>query len=210
MRLTPLPIENNVLKTFSIENEPVVELVNNREREYIFADLPDIGYSTDIDTVMASSYQVKKQLQQIVKIEQPITNTLLYKRILRIWNLTRVTTRLQVFIDNLLEDAYKDPLSGDTIIYWEDEEKAKDCDFYRINSKRDILDIPILEVMSAARYAIEQQISMPTEDLKRLTSQLLGFSRKGNNLDMVTEQTIQLLIDQGIFSHANGMVSMNN
>lgn len=206
----PLPIENNVLKTFSIENEPVVELVNNREREYIFADLPDIGYSTDIDTVMASSYQVKKQLQQIVKIEQPITNTLLYKRILRIWNLTRVTTRLQVFIDNLLEDAYKDPLSGDTIIYWEDEEKAKDCDFYRINSKRDILDIPILEVMSAARYAIEQQISMPTEDLKRLTSQLLGFSRKGNNLDMVTEQTIQLLIDQGIFSHANGMVSMNN
>ena len=64
--------------------------------------------------------------------------------------------------------------------------------------------------MSAARYAIEQQISMPIEDLKRLTSQLLGFSRKGNNLDMVTEQTIQLLIDQGIFSHANGMVSMNN
>ena len=205
-----LPAENNVLKTFSIENEPVVELVNNREREYIFADLPDIGYSTDIDTVMASSYQVKKQLQQIVKIEQPITNTLLYKRILRIWNLTRVTTRLQVFIDSLLEDAYKDPLSGDTIIYWEDEEKAKDCDFYRINSKRDILDIPILEVMSAARYAIEQQISMPTEDLKRLTSQLLGFSRKRNNLDMITEQAIQLLIDKEIFSHANGMVSMNN
>ena len=205
-----LPAENNVLKTFSIENEPVVELVNNREKEYTFANLPDIGYSTDIDTVITSSYQVKKQLQQIVKIEQPITNTLLYKRILRIWNLTRVTTRLQLFIDSLLKDAYKDPLSGDTIIYWEDEEKAKDCDFYRINSKRDILDIPILEVMSAARYAIEQQISMPTEDLKRLTSQLLGFSRKGNNLDMVTEQTIQLLIDQGIFSHANGMVSMNN
>lgn len=205
-----LPAENNVLKTFSIENEPVVELVNNREKEYTFANLPDIGYSTDIDTVITSSYQVKKQLQQIVKIEQPITNTLLYKRILRIWNLTRVTTRLQLFIDSLLKDAYKDPLSGDTIIYWEDEEKAKDCDFYRINSKRDILDIPILEVMSAARYAIEQQISMPTEDLKRLTSQLLGFSRKRNNLDMITEQAIQLLIDKEIFSHANGMVSMNN
>lgn len=205
-----LPVKNNVLKTFSIENEPVVELVNNREKEYTFANLPDIGYSTDIDTVITSSYQVKKQLQQIVKIEQPITNTLLYKRILRIWNLTRVTTRLQLFIDSLLKDAYKDPLSGDTIIYWEDEEKAKDCDFYRINSKRDILDIPILEVMSAARYAIEQQISMPTEDLKRLTSQLLGFSRKRNNLDMATEQAIQLLIDKEIFSHANGMVSMNN
>ena len=89
-----LPAENNVLKTFSIENEPVVELVNNREKEYTFANLPDIGYSTDIDTVITSSYQVKKQLQQIVKIEQPITNTLLYKRILRIWNLFKPSTPL--------------------------------------------------------------------------------------------------------------------
>ena len=64
--------------------------------------------------------------------------------------------------------------------------------------------------MSAARYAIEQQISMPIEDLKRLTSQLLGFSRKGANLDMVTEQAIQILINRGIFKCTDGMVSMNN
>lgn len=207
---SPLPIQPAVLKTFSIENEPVVELVNSREKEYVFADLPEISYSTDIDKVMTSSYQVKRQLEQIVRIEQPITNTLLYKRILRIWKLTRVTTRLQGFIDDLLKDVYKDPLSGNSIIYWESEEKAKNADFYRINSKRDILDIPVLEVMSAARYAIEQQISMPIEDLKRLTSQLLGFSRKGANLDMVTEQAIQILINRGIFKCTDGMVSMNN
>ncbi len=207
---SPLPIQPAVLKTFSIENEPVVELVNSREKEYVFADLPEISYSTDIDKVMTSSYQVKRQLEQIVRIEQPITNTLLYKRILRIWKLTRVTTRLQGFIDDLLKDVYKDPLSGNSIIYWESEEKAKNADFYRINSKRDILDIPVLEVMNAARYAIEQQISMPIEDLKRLTSQLLGFSRKGANLDMVTEQAIQILINRGIFKCTDGMVSMNN
>ncbi|WP_294607171.1 DUF3320 domain-containing protein [uncultured Bacteroides sp.] len=206
----PLPIQPAVLKAFSIENEPVIELVNSREKEYVFADLPEISYSTDIDKVMSSSYQVKRQLEQIVRIEQPITNTLLYKRILRIWKLARVTIRLQGFIDSLLKDTYKDPLSGNSIIYWESEEKAKDADFYRINSKRDILDIPVLEVMSAARYAIEQQISMPIEDLKRLTSQLLGFSRKGANLDMVTEQAIQILIDRGIFKHTDGMVSMND
>ena len=117
---------------------------------------------------------------------------------------------MQILIDSLLKDAYKDPLSGNTTIYWENKEKAKYSDFYRINSKRDILDIPILEVMSAARYAIEQQISMPMEDLKRLTSQLLGFSRKGANLDNATEQAIQILIKKGIFKHIDGMVSMNN
>ena len=64
--------------------------------------------------------------------------------------------------------------------------------------------------MSAARYAIEQQISMPMEDLKRLTSQLLGFSRKGTNLDIATEQAIQILIEREIFKHVDGMVSMND
>lgn len=205
-----LPIQPNVLKAFSIEDEPVVELVNSREMEYVFADIPVISYSTDIDSVMSSSYQVKKQLERIIRIEQPITNTLLYKRILRIWNLSRVTTRLQAFIDSLLEGSYKDSLSRGAVIYWESEEQSKDYDSYRINSKRDILDIPVLEVMSAARYAIEQQISMPMEDLKRLTFQILGFSRKGINLDMATEYAIQVLIDKGIFNHTNGMVSLKD
>lgn len=199
-----------IAKAFSIADEPVVELINEREKEYVFADLPKLCYSADIDNVMCNPDRVKKQLEQIISIEQPITNTLLYKRILRIWNLSRVTTRLQVFIDRLLKHKYKDPLSDSTVIYWENEEKSIDYNFYRINSTRDIQDIPIIEVMNAARYIIEQQISMPLEDLKRSTSQVLGFGRKGINLDQATEKAIQMLINKGIFCNSNDMISLRD
>lgn len=204
---TLYPDEPQVAKAFSIADEPVVESINEREKNYLFADLPDVGYNADINGVVSYRERVKKQLEQIISVEQPITNTLLYKRISRIWNLSRNTIRLQAFIDDLLKHKYKDPLSDSTVIYWDNKDKSVDYNFYRINSKRDILDIPIIEVMNAACYAIEQQISMPLEDLKRSTSQVLGFTRKKADLDQATEKAIQKLIDNGTFCNSNGMIS---
>ena len=114
-------------------------------------------------------------------------------------------------IDNLLNGLYQDSLSDDKCkIYWENEDKSKKYECYRVNSKRDILDIPILEVMNATCYAIEQQISMPVEDLKRLTSQILGFSRKGTNLELATENAILILIEKNILKNADGIISFQN
>lgn len=201
------PILSNSYKSFSVAEEPVVEFANSKEEGYVFAGLPIVGCNTDIDTVMSSSREVKRQLEKIISIEQPVTNTLLYKRISQIWNVARVTSRLQVMIDSLLTEFYLDPLSGETKIYWKNMEKAQDYNSYRINSKRDILDIPIIEVMNASFYVVEQQISIPTEDLKRLTSQVLGFSRKGANLDHATERAIQLLVAKGVLVNNGGMIS---
>ncbi len=198
------------LKTFTVAHEPIVPLLNIRERDYVFANLREVKFATDIDEVLASPELVKKQLEQIIQIEQPITNTLLYKRIVQIWRINRVTPRLQTFIDGLLQDAYKDPQSGTQTIYWENKEKAKDDDFFRADSKRDILDIPIMEVISATHYAIEQQISMPIEDLKRVIAQLLGFNRRNANIDIATDKAIQTLIERGVCRYADGMVSLND
>jgi DNA polymerase III delta prime subunit len=201
------PLSGNRHHTFDIEKEPILERVNEREQEYIFANLPSINYAVDIDTVMASPAQVKSQLEKLISIEQPITNTLLYKRIADIWGISRVTSRLQAMINSLLVNAYKDPLSDSISIYWEDTEKPINYKAYRLNSKRDILDIPIIEVMNAALYVLEQQISLPAEDLKRLTSQVLGFSRKGANLDAAISRAIQILLDQAVIKEKKGQIS---
>lgn len=210
IELVAASITMNTIKAFNIANEPVVQLVNDREREYGFADLPEMGLGYNIDMVMYSAKQVQEQLKQIIMVEQPITNTLLYKRVFQIWGLGRVTSRLQAFIDRLITDSYKDPLSGSTAIYWEKEENSRNYKYYRINSKRDILDIPILEVMNAAEFVVEQQISLPFNDLKRRISQTLGFTRMGANLDSATENAIKILISKDIFNNSNGMISIKN
>ena len=205
-----VPLPAAPLKTFTVANEPTVEALNTRKREYVFAKLREVKFDTDIDKLIASPELVKSQLEQIIRIEQPITGMSLYKRILHIWKLTRMTPRLITFLNHLLEDAYQDPLSGMRIIYWENEETAKNSDFFRTNSQRDIIEIPLPEFISAARYAIEQQISMPIEDLKRVTAQLFGFNRKTTTLDNITERAIMILIERGICKYADGMVSLND
>jgi very-short-patch-repair endonuclease len=202
-----LPLSDHRHHTFDITEEPILEQINEREKEYIFANLPNVHYTSDIDTVMASPAQVKHQLEELISIEQPITNTLLYQRIADIWGISRVTSRLQAMINSLLVGVYKDPLSDNSIsIYWEVAEKSINYKEYRLNSRRDIRDIPIIEVMNAALYVLEQQISLPAEDLKRLTSQVLGFSRKGANLDAATSRAVQLLLDQAVIKEKDGLI----
>jgi Superfamily I DNA and RNA helicases and helicase subunits len=197
-------------KLFSIAETPVEVLDNDREKKYVFANInTDSNASVDIDTVMSSYESLRSQLEEIISVEQPITNTLLYKRIGQIWNIARVTSRLQKKIDSLLNDFYVDPLSlSDNIkIYWQNADNANMYKYYRINSKRDILDIPIVEVMNVALYVIEQQLSLPINDLKKITSQLLGFNRMGNNLDNVITKAIDILIQKGLVLNNNEVVS---
>lgn len=197
------------LKRFRIEDAPTMEFFNEYEQEYVFAKLPDMG-AKGIDDVIASASKVKRQLKAIIAVEQPITNTLLYKRIAKIWNLRRVTVRLQFMINSWLGNMYIDPLSDKTVIYWKSEEDSKDYRYYRVHSDRDILDIPLLEVMNAARYVIEQQLSMPKEDLKRMISQTLGFPRKNINMDMMAENAICKLIENGILIDKNEIITSRN
>lgn len=136
-----------------------------------------------------------------------MTNTLLYKRILQIWNIPRITSRLQTIVDSQLTNVYKDPLSNETKTYWIDKKAAQNYTSYRINSNRDIQDIPIIEVMNATLYVIEQQFSMPLEDLKKVTSQVLGFSRKGANMDAIMEEAIRILIKKKLLYNNNGIIS---
>jgi len=197
-------IKNN---TFSINDESVVKQENDCETEYVFADITPICDSSGIDTVISSVSAVSCQLRDIIVTEQPITNTLLYKRISHIWNLNRVTSRLQIMIDSLLtSNYYQDTLSDTIKIYWENANNSNNYRSYRINSHRDILDIPIIEVMNAARYVVSQQISLPVEDLKRLTSQVLGFSRKGTNVDYSTGRAVSNLISRNVLIEKDGVI----
>jgi DNA polymerase III delta prime subunit len=190
--------------------ESVYEPVNMRETDYVFAHLATIDQETNIDMVLSCAGQVGRQLEQIIAIEQPITNTLLYKRIAEIWHLSRMSPRLQVMIDSLLRtstEVHADSVSHDAqTTYWENWEKSENYTLYRVNSKRDILDIPIIEVMNAMCYVLEQQIALPAEDLKRLTSQVLGFSRKGTNLDAATGQALRLLSEKALVKDEGGRI----
>ncbi|MBO7418596.1 MAG: DUF3320 domain-containing protein [Bacteroidaceae bacterium] len=199
------------LKLFSIADEPKNVVINEHEKVYKMASLRASTAQPDIERVIKNAQKVREQLRQIITVEQPVTNNYLYKRIATLWNMQRVTPRLQSLVDSLLVDYYTDPTSdGKNMVYWIDQVVASGYTYYRVESKRDISEVPLIELMNAAIYAVEQQISIPREDLKKVISSLLGFSRKGINVDNAAERAIQLLINQGKLKEEVGKIVLNN
>ena len=197
------------LKIFSVADEPIAKAVNLREKVYKTAPLRASTAQPDIERVVRNAAKVKEQLTQIITVEQPVTNNYLYKRIATLWNMQRVTPRLQSLVDSLLPSFYMDPMSdGKNNVYWIDKVVAFDYSYYRVESKRDISDVPVIELMNAALYAVEQQISIPREDLKKVVATLLGFSRKGSNVDLAAEKAINQLVRTGKLKEENGKLSI--
>lgn len=186
--------------------EVIIAPQNERMRKYEFAKIDVISSRGNLEKLLESEALVTKQLFQLIATEQPITNTLLYKRIARIWGIARVTPRLQNFVNQLLEDKYCEEMNDSEVVYWEGEDQAKAYCYYRVDSNREIVDIPLVEVMNAIRFVVEQQIAIPHEDAKRLASQALGFSRKGSNLEAATTQALNELLAKAICLDKEGMI----
>lgn len=190
------------------EEEPVVvEPMESLGQEYVFANLAPVRGEPNLEKCLANPARVKEQVRAIIAVEQPITQTLLCKRIAELWN-TRVTSRLHELIDDLTIPYYMDVVSTTEScrVYWENKEKSEGYRGYRTHSKRDIHDIPFVEVMNATRYAVEQQVSIPLADLQKCVAQMLGFSRKGASLEAVILRAVDALKQNGALKENDGMI----
>ena len=192
--------QQKIASAVNVSLEPVIETANDLCQDYVFANISPSkkAYSEIMELKLHESDTIREQLQMLIHIEQPITNGLLYKRIVKIWGLARVSTRVQSVVDSILENvvAYKSENGNNGCVYWEDHDSFEIYTRYRLNSGRDIQDVPYVEIGNAMRYTLNQQIAMGTDDLKRLAAQQLGYSRKGNNIDNATETVLQRLIEQ--------------
>ena len=192
-----------------LKNAVPVEVVNDKQQTYIYANLDSCGSDNTVDEVLEHKEDVCLQIARLIDIEQPITNTLICKRIVKAWGLSRVTPRLQSMVDSILDDYYTDGYSqSKTKAYWKDEEASQNFHTYRLDCDRDITDIPVMEIANAMLYAVEQQISIPREECKRITSQVLGFSHFGKKIDMATECTLMVLIKENRLVVKDDMVAL--
>ena len=193
---------------FSVDEDEVVNIVNERVRPYNRVEIHG-NHDGTIEHVLRSQKSVANDVQKIIDIEQPVTRSLIYKRIADIYRLPRVTSKLESFVAPLLVDAWRDPASPvDNPTYWRRAEDAEGYIYYREGGDRDISDVPPIEIENAARYAVEEQISIPLDDLKRQTARMLGFGRNIAKVDLTIELAIANLIDKGILTEEQGAMTL--
>jgi hypothetical protein len=161
--------------------EPVAA-VNGHAVEYSRIPDPKVAKHGDLEYVLAHPKTVASQMKNIISGEQPVTVGYLCRRISRIWELCRVTPRLQDMVGSLLKPYHITQEDPENPTIWLDAKTAEGYDKYRTESGREIVDIPLIEVMDAMKYAVEQQIRLSADDLVQQVRGLLGFSRMGSKV----------------------------
>ena len=181
-------------KAFNISDEPVVELKNDKEIDYKFAKMPTLK-AIGMENLEKNADRMSKYVKDILQVEQPMTMSLIYKRVASIWE-TKVTAKLKRIVDDrVLSTCIVDPMSPvDNRVIWFDSSVYSHYPYYRINSKRDAGDIPLIEYMNVIQFIIDQQMAIPMDDVKKLTSQLFGFARRTPIADAAVEKAVNALI----------------
>ncbi len=174
------------------------------EQPYRFVTLKQVSYPAEDFFRTEHNSLIQQQIKQIMSSEAPLSRSLLYKKILSTWNISRLGQRLETHLDMIISELpfFKTQHDG-TVFYWLNEEQYKSFDTYRTMSERDAADLPPEEVANAVRQILTDQISLPAKDLLRITAQLFGFARSGTNVDIAINKGIVEAERKG-FIKANG------
>ena len=139
----------------------------------------------------------------MLEIEAPISHSLLSRRILNAWGISRLGVRLNQYLDSiysLLELEYT--TQNETKFYWNKNQEPKKYDVYRVpgddDARRDANDLAKEEVSCGIIEVLTNQISLPEEDLIRETAKVFGYARLGGNVQQAMKTGIEFALDKGL------------
>lgn len=207
-----------VTATELVDVDPVASASDTELIEQPEPAQPSQKYTfADIKTTIVSIYDIEKKrplikeiLKSLVTAEAPITDSLIYKRMVKALGLNRLSSKVQTFVDKVIRRMGFYSESNSVLggkVYWVNASQAADFKIFRTDSGREIVDIPLVEIVNAMRYVIDQQIAIDKDTLKRLTANMLGFNRMGTNISQTIEAALDRLSQQGYVVVADEKVS---
>lgn len=187
------------------EQEPAILDIERAENCYPTTNL-DKTWISNSDEFLYLEHTQKQisQIQKIVETEGPILKSLVGKRMLEAWGIGKMGNRLQARMEDLYAKSnLKTSIepNGDTC-FWPYSIAPEEYTSYRVwtidRTKRNIEEIPVSEIVNAMKYILQQQISLPMEELVRETAKEFGFARTGNLVKERMEIAIQSMVSSGI------------
>jgi len=149
-------------------------------------------------------YKIIRQINQVMKIEAPISHSLLSRRILNAWGISRLGVRLNEYLTSIYSGLeLKHTSQNGTLFYWNNEQEPAEYSIFRVpgndDQKRNAEDLAKEEIFCGIKDVLTNQISLPEDDLIREVAKVFGYARLGGNV----EQAMKIGID---FALANGKI----
>ena len=154
----------------------------------------------------AAYLQSQRLIGEIVKVEQPITLMQLCRRVSLLRGNARVTPTVQQEVTAYTNANLYAADDGKSVVVWTDKAVSEDYPWYRPNSSRDVLDIPMIEIRNAMLEAVREQFAIDTDHLTLIAAKKLGFTRRGTNVDQAIHLALQQLLEAGQVEEKDGKV----
>jgi very-short-patch-repair endonuclease len=201
----PVPPLSRIAKSVTMQPRPdKVQPITNA-REYIVCKLPKVSMTQEEFYLDINNPIINNQILNVINIEGPISHGLLCKRIIQIWGMSKVGSRIDSRIHDLIAEMKLETTKSGTIVYyWPKQTQSKNYTYFRThgNEKRDIEDIPPEEIKNASFEILSNQISLPEDDLIREVAKLFGF-RKGAKVEIHIKNGIDHLVKSGLAKRGN-------
>ncbi len=153
------------------------------------------------------------QMREIISIEAPISKNYLFRKILKLWNISRAGAKLNTYLTSIIDSIPAiTKLTSHQDFYWTEDLNSITLNYYRDNSieKRTIDDISPEEMSVAILDIMQANLSLDKADLIRLTSKSFGFMKVGTQIDLIINQVISILIKQNKLQESDNRILLVN
>lgn len=169
-----------------------IRIATNGQQEYKSTEITPDRYLSEDFFFMESYPIITSQVRKIIENEAPVSKSLLCKKVLSEWGISRLGPRIEAHIESVFKSLSIYRTEHDGYVYcWKDEEQCSSYSTYRPVSDREVTDIPPEETANVIRQILTDSISLPTTDLVKACSQTFGFPRVGSTIDNAMQRGIR-------------------
>ena len=179
------------------------------QQKYRSAKITPGSYSPE-DFFFSESYSIlTSQIRKIIENEAPVSKSLLCKKILSEWGISRLGARVESQIETALDalNIYRTEHEG-FVFCWKNREQCISYSIYRPVSEREATDIAPEEIANAIRQLLTDSISLPVADLIKACAQQFGFARMGSNIDAAMQRGIREAVKRNYAKIENERVTI--
>ena len=99
---------------------------------------------------------------------------------------------------------------NEDVVFWNSILDPENYEGYRVSTineqKRDAEDIPSDEIANGVKEILNNQISLPKEDLIREASKLFGFARAGAQVELAMRKGIETAFHKNLVQEKDGRI----
>lgn len=146
--------------------------------------------------------KLAEKIEAVVEAEGPISESLLTRRVIQSYSIARAGGRIQSFLAMVFKEL-KFPVTtqGEDRFYWAASQNPETYRAFRTNgegeNRRSAKEIPVQEAANAVCSALEEQFSLPQEDLIRAAAKQMGISRIGPAVKALVQSGMEYAQEQG-------------